>query len=208
MGTLTNRIDILRGVNLTVKEGESIAIVGTSGSGKTTLLSLLAGLDLPTQGEIILDGQILSKMNEDQRARCRLGRIGFVFQNFELLPHLTALENVMLPLELGGQAHVRHQASEFLENVGLKERLHHFPRQLSGGEQQRVAIARAYVTHPKVLFADEPTGCLDIKTGEKVIDLLFHLNNQMHTTLVFVTHDQNLAQRCERSLMLEEGQLV
>lgn len=203
--TLANVVDILKGVNLNVNEGEAIAILGVSGSGKTTLLSLLAGLDTPTKGEIVLDGHHLGTLSEDERARCRLGKVGFVFQNFDLLPHLNALENVMLPLELWGDDHPRKKATEILMKVGLENRLKHFPPQLSGGEQQRVAIARAYVTSPKVLFADEPTGCLDIHTGETVIDLLFELKKQFNTSLIFVTHDFQLAKRCDRSFLLQEG---
>lgn len=205
--TLENPIDILKGVNLKVNEAESVAIAGASGSGKTTLLSLLAGLDVISSGEIIVDGCSLNKLSENQRAKWRLGKVGFVFQNFELLPSLTALENVMLPLELCAKANAKQQAIEILTKVGLGHRLNHYPYQLSGGEQQRVAIARAYVIKPKILFADEPTGCLDTKTGDAVIALLFDLQQQLKTTLIFVTHDLNLAQKCHRVYVLEQGKL-
>lgn len=205
--TLAQKIEILKEINLSVAEGETLSIMGASGSGKTTLLSLLAGLDTPTKGTIMLDGHSLEKMNEDERAFCRLGRVGFIFQNFDLLPHFTALENVMLPLELCRQSNAKQRATDLLVKMGLENRLKHFPRQLSGGEQQRVAIARAFSTHPKILFADEPTGNLDIHTGEKIIDLLFDLNSQMNTTLIFVTHDEFLAKRCQRKCVLIEGTL-
>lgn len=201
-------IDILKGVDLVVNSGETLAIVGASGSGKTTLLSLLAGLDVPTQGEITLQGYRLSSLNEDERATIRLGHVGFVFQNFDLLPQLNALENVMLPLELAAVADARERATHILAELELQHRLKHYPRQLSGGEQQRVAIARAFVTKPQILFADEPTGCLDTKTGEKIIRLLFDLNAKNQTTLIFVTHDRDLASRCLRSVMLQDGKLV
>lgn len=201
-------IDILKGVDLVVNSGETLAIVGASGSGKTTLLSLLAGLDVPTQGEITLQGYRLSSLNEDERATIRLGHVGFVFQNFDLLPQLNALENVMLPLELAGIANARERATQILTELELNHRLKHYPRQLSGGEQQRVAIARAFVTKPQILFADEPTGCLDTKTGEKIIRLLFDLNEKNQTTLIFVTHDRELASRCQRSVMLQDGKLI
>lgn len=206
--TLASTIDILKGVNLLVNEGESIAIVGASGSGKTTLLSLLAGLDVATGGELIVDGQHLSHLSEDGRTKWRLGRIGFVFQNFELLPALTALENVMLPLELCGVADAKQRAIEILTKVDLKQRLTHFPHQLSGGEQQRVAIARAYAISPKILFADEPTGSLDVNTGNATINHLFNLKTQYKTTLIFVTHDNELVKRCERVFVLENGKLL
>ncbi len=205
--TLASPIDILKGVNLTVNEGESIAILGASGSGKTTLLSLLAGLDVASKGEMIVDGQNLSKLTEDKRTQWRLGRIGFVFQNFELLPALTALENVMLPLELCERPNAKQEAQSILTQVGLQNRLSHYPHQLSGGEQQRVAIARAYAISPKILFADEPTGSLDVKTGDAIITLLFTLQKQFKTTLIFVTHDFNLAKRCDRVFVLEAGKL-
>ncbi len=203
--TLESPIDILKGVDVEINEGESVAIVGASGSGKTTLLSLLAGLDVATKGDVFAQGQNLSKLSEDERATWRLGRVGFVFQNFELLPSLTALENVLLPMELSAKAQIREKALDILSKVGLAHRLSHYPAQLSGGEQQRVAIARAYGIEPKILFADEPTGCLDTKTGDAIIELLFELKNKLKTTLVFVTHDVNLAQKCNRVFMLENG---
>lgn len=201
-------IDILKGVDLVVNEGETLAILGASGSGKTTLLSLLAGLDVPTKGEIMLQGISLAHLTEDERAAVRLGRVGFVFQNFDLLPQLTAIENVMLPLELTAKPEARRIASNLLAELGLQNRVKHYPRQLSGGEQQRVAIARAFVTQPKVLFADEPTGCLDTQTGEKIMALLFDLNAKHHTTLIFVTHDPGLAARCQRRVLLVDGKLT
>lgn len=201
-------ISILKGVDLRVNEGETLSIIGASGSGKTTLLSLLAGLDLPTKGEIQLDGISLTSLSEDERAQCRLGRVGFIFQNFDLLPNFTALENVMLPLELMQVTNAAERAKKLLSEVGLADRIQHFPRQLSGGEQQRVAIARAYVTYPKILFADEPTGNLDIQTGEKIMSLLFDMNKKMNTTLIFVTHDKELSIRCEKRFVLEDGKLI
>jgi putative ABC transport system ATP-binding protein len=202
-------LQILRGVSLTIGAGESVAITGTSGSGKSTLLGLLAGLDLPTSGSVQLFGQKLDGLDEDQRAKLRLGRVGFVFQSFHLLENLTALENVMLPLELLPQvADPAARATEALAKVGLAERLSHFPTQLSGGEQQRVALARAFVTQPQILFADEPTGNLDRATGHEISDLLFALQEQSHTTLVLVTHDDTLAERCETHYRLEDGVLV
>lgn len=204
-------LTILDDVSLKISAGESVAIVGVSGSGKSTLLSLLAGLDLPTAGSVRLDGVVLNELDEDGRARVRAGRVGFVFQTFQLLPSLTALENVMLPMELsatGAANGIEPSACELLQRVGLARRIHHYPTQLSGGEQQRVAIARAFATAPKILFADEPTGNLDARTGHKVADLLFELNNEQNTTLVLVTHDEELGQRCERKLELEEGRLV
>jgi len=201
-------LDILSGVTLEIKTGESIAITGVSGSGKSTLLGLLAGLDAPTTGEVVLDGERLNDLDEDGRARARAGKVGFVFQNFQLLPGLTALENVMLPIELAGLPDPESGARDLLARVGLAERLTHYPRQLSGGEQQRVAIARAFATHPTILFADEPTGNLDTVTGTRVIDLLFELNRERHTTLVLVTHDEQLAPRCTRRLHLDAGRLV
>lgn len=204
----TQPIDILKGVDLIVNEGETLAILGASGSGKTTLLSLLAGLDVATAGEITLNGFALTQLSEDERAKIRLGRVGFVFQNFDLLAELSALENVMLPLELAAIPEARSKAIAILTELELGHRLKHYPRQLSGGEQQRVAIARAFVTQPQVLFADEPTGCLDTQTGEKIIDLLFELNAKNHTTLIFVTHDTGLAKRCQRSVLLKDGTLA
>jgi putative ABC transport system ATP-binding protein len=201
-------LTILRDVSFTVNAGEAAAIVGASGSGKSTLLSLLAGLDRPTEGEVVLDGVPLSTLDEDGRAKLRGARVGFVFQSFQLLPALTALENAMLPLELRGERRPEVAARDILQRVGLGERLDHYPRQLSGGEQQRVALARAFVTRPAVLFADEPTGNLDAATGDAVIDLLFELNRDAGTTLVLVTHDEHLATRCGRTLRLDHGRLV
>ena len=201
-------LTILHPLSLELNKGDSLAIVGASGSGKSTLLGLLAGLDLPSQGEVILAGRALSTLDEDQRARVRAEHVGFVFQSFQLLDSLNALENVMLPLELEGHADARQRARALLERVGLGHRLSHYPRQLSGGEQQRVAIARAFVAEPAVLFADEPTGNLDSHTGERICDLLFELNRERGATLVLVTHDARLAQRCNRQIRLEAGQLV
>lgn len=201
-------LDILSNVNLSVAAGETIAIVGKSGSGKSTLLSLLAGLDQATSGHVRIKGQDLSQMSEDGRAAVRKEHVGFVFQNFQLLPHLSALDNVMLPLELTGDVHAKTKAISWLEKVGLCERLDHQPNQLSGGEQQRVAIARAFACEPDVLFADEPTGNLDEHTGEKIEDLLFDLNAQLNTTLVLVTHDETLAKRCQRQVHLIDGKLI
>jgi len=203
-GTLT----ILDDVSLAVLAGESVAIVGASGAGKSTLLALLAGLDEPTRGEVWLDGLELSALDEDGRAAARAGRVGFVFQSFHLVPSLTALENVMLPLELAGRRDARAGAREVLNRVGLGPRTGHYPRQLSGGEQQRVAIARAFVTSPAVLFADEPTGNLDARTGARVIQLLFDVNAASGTTLVLVTHDRELAGRCGRVIEIDAGRLV
>jgi len=200
---------ILEGITLEINQGESVAIVGASGSGKTTLLSLLAGLDSPSEGTIVLGGdQDITMMSEAQRAKLRGEMVGFVFQTFQLLSSLTALENVMLPGELRSDPQAEDNAKKLLDRVGLGHRLQHFPRQLSGGEQQRVAIARAFASNPKILFADEPTGNLDAKTGAKIIDLLFDLNADFGTTLVLVTHDARLASRCERSILIEAGQLV
>jgi putative ABC transport system ATP-binding protein len=200
-------LTILTGVSLEISAGETVAIVGRSGSGKTTLLSLLAGLDLPTSGDVLLDGQSLTGLDEDARAGLRAGRVGFVFQSFQLLAGFTALENVMLPAELAGLKDAGERARAALERVGLGKRLHHYPHQLSGGEQQRVAIARAYSGNPKILFADEPTGNLDTTTGAQIIELLFELNRSEGTTLVLVTHDAQLAARCGRTLTLREGRL-
>ena len=201
-------LTILEGVGFSIAPGEAVAIVGASGSGKSTLLSLLAGLDIPSQGEVRLAGQALSTLDEDGRARLRGERVGFVFQAFQLLPSLTALENVMLPLELRGVRDAEQRARAILMRVGLGERLGHYPKQLSGGEQQRVALARAFVTQPEVLFADEPTGNLDTATGNAIIDLLFELNAQSGTTLVLVTHDDALAARCRRVLRIDAGRHV
>ncbi|MEK1942266.1 MAG: ABC transporter ATP-binding protein [Pseudomonas sp.] len=201
-------LTILHDLSLDLLRGDSLAIVGTSGSGKSTLLGLLAGLDLPSSGEITLAGNALSTLDEDQRARIRAEHVGFVFQSFQLLDSLNALENVMLPLELEGHRDARERARALLERVGLGKRLTHTPRQLSGGEQQRVAIARAFAADPAVLFADEPTGNLDTHTGEHISDLLFELNQERGTTLVLVTHDERLAQRCHRRIRLEAGHIV
>lgn len=203
-GTLT----IVEQVSLQVTRGESVAIVGASGAGKSTLLALLAGLDLPTRGQVLLDGQDLTVLDEDGRARLRAERVGFVFQSFHLVPALTALENVMLPLELAGRRDARDGALEALARVGLAGRVGHYPRQLSGGEQQRVAIARAFVVRPAVLFADEPTGNLDTTTGARIAELLFDLNARAGTTLVLVTHDRTLAARCGRLYVMEAGRLA
>ncbi len=204
----TDTLTILQGVNLEINRGESVAIVGRSGSGKTTLLGLLAGLDTPSEGTVELDGAVISQLSEDERAQLRSRRVGFVFQSFQLLPALTALENVMLPLELGGSDSPDGKARELLERVGLGDRLAHTPRQLSGGEQQRVAIARAFASEPAVLFADEPTGNLDNRTGKDVSDLLMALNKEQGTTLVMVTHDERLAARCGRQFSIEGGILT
>lgn len=201
-------LDILSGVNLEVSTGESIAIVGKSGSGKSTLLSLLAGLDGASTGHILIHGQDLSSMSEDGRAEIRNKHVGFVFQNFQLLPHLSALDNVMLPLELTGDEDAQSKAKSWLDKVGLADRLDHQPNQLSGGEQQRVAIARAFACEPDILFADEPTGNLDEQTGSKIEDLLFELNSELGTTLILVTHDEELAKKCQRQVHLEDGQLT
>jgi len=201
-------LTILDDVSFEVEPGASVAIVGASGSGKTTLLGLMAGLDRPTSGEVWLDGEGLSVLDEDARAALRQRLLGFVFQSFQLLPALTALENVMLPLELAGSADADARARTWLERVGLGRRGHHYPRQLSGGEQQRVSVARAFVTEPRVLFADEPTGNLDTATGERVIELLFELNHAFGTTLILVTHDERLAGRCARRLEISGGRLV
>lgn len=200
-------LTILEGIDLQVNSGETVALVGASGSGKSTLLGLLAGLDLPSQGDIEILGKSLGELDEEGRARLRAEQIGFVFQSFLLLPTMTALENVMLPAELRGERHCEPRARELLAAVGLGERLHHLPPRLSGGEQQRVAIARAFMTRPSLLLADEPTGNLDSKTGEKVIELLFELNRKHGTTLVVVTHDHQLAERCQRQLVMTAGRL-
>lgn len=202
------RLEILSQVSLQVQPGESFAIVGASGSGKTTLLGLLAGLDTPDDGSIALDGHALQQLDEEARADLRRRLVGFVFQSFHLLPALTAEENVMLPLELEGSSAARQRARDALDAVGLSSRRRHYPAQLSGGEQQRVAIARAFVHGPRVLFADEPTGNLDQRTGHHICDLLFALNRDHHTTLVLVTHDATLAARCDRRIELEEGRVV
>ncbi|WP_293029085.1 ABC transporter ATP-binding protein [Pandoraea sp.] len=205
----TGDLAILQDISLRVARGQSVAIVGASGSGKSTLLGLLAGLDLPTHGTVRLLGQSLRELDEEGRAALRRKQVGFVFQSFQLMPHLTALENVMLPLELLGDTHdVDARARQLLERVGLASRLSHYPKQLSGGEQQRVALARAFVTEPAILFADEPTGSLDTATGERVIDLMFAMNRASGATLVLVTHDPAIAQRCDRIFTLSGGRLV
>ncbi|MEO9656355.1 ABC transporter ATP-binding protein [Marinomonas sp.] len=204
----TGNLTLLKGINMEIKEGESVAIVGSSGSGKSTLLGLLAGLDVNTSGEIYLYDQLFSSLNEEQRALLRGQYVGFIFQSFHLLPSLQAIENVMLPAELKGDKQAKQQAKELLEKVGLGHRLDHYPNQLSGGEQQRVAIARAFASNPKILFADEPTGNLDEANGKTVIDLLFDLNHSNGTTLVMVTHDNDLAAMCDRQLVMSAGQLT
>ncbi len=201
-------LSILADLSLQLAKGDSLAIVGTSGSGKSTLLGLLAGLDLPSSGEVHLAGHALAALDEDQRARVRAEHVGFVFQSFQLLDSLNALENVMLPLELDGRRDARERATDLLGRVGLGERLHHYPRQLSGGEQQRVALARAFAAEPDVLFADEPTGNLDTHTGAHITELLFELNRERGTTLVLVTHDERLAKRCHRMIRLEGGRQI
>lgn len=200
-------LTIVRNVSLRIEAGETVALVGASGAGKSTLLAMLAGLDVPTSGQVWLDGQDLTQLDEDQRAALRADRVGFVFQAFHLVPSLTALENVMLPLELAGRRDAAQAARAMLARVGLGERVGHYPRQLSGGEQQRVALARASVTRPAVLFADEPTGNLDTATGESICQLLFELNRESGTTLVLVTHDPQLAARCQRRLTMVAGRM-
>ncbi|MFT5692453.1 MAG: putative ABC transport system ATP-binding protein [Oceanicoccus sp.] len=199
---------ILRAIDLNIKAGETVAIVGSSGSGKSTLLGLMAGLDTPSSGTIQLGNYNITDLDEDQRAKVRAELVGFVFQSFQLLPSLTALENVMLPAEINGVPNARGLAEKYLDRVGLTPRVKHYPRQLSGGEQQRVAIARAFASQPKILFADEPTGNLDTTTGAHVIDLLFDLNREEGATLILVTHEQRLAERCHRVITLESGQIV
>lgn len=206
--TLDGQLTILDGIDLEINVGESLAVVGASGSGKTTLIGILAGLDLPTSGEVHLAGHELTAMDEEERARVRGEHVGFVFQTFRLLASLTAVENVMLPAELRGDAGAETQARELLERVGLSNRATHYPRQLSGGEQQRVGIARAFASRPTVLFADEPTGNLDTRTGARVTELLFRLNAEFDTTLVLVTHDDRLADRCGRIVELDAGRIV
>jgi putative ABC transport system ATP-binding protein len=199
---------IVHDVSFDIAKGETVAITGASGAGKSTLLAMLAGLDLPTSGHLWLDGQDLTTLTEDGRARLRAQRVGFVFQSFHLIPSLTALENVLLPLELAQRGNAQGLAREVLERVGLAPRVDHYPRQLSGGEQQRVALARAFVIGPAVLFADEPTGNLDANTGQRIIELMFEMNRTARTTLVLVTHEQDLAQRCDRILHMHAGRLV
>jgi putative ABC transport system ATP-binding protein len=207
VSTSDGELQILRGIDLEIKSGEALAVVGASGSGKSTLLAVLAGLDLPSRGQVLLDGTDITAMDEDARALMRGRMVGFVFQSFHLLPGLTALENVMLPIEIRGDERADSLGREYLQRVGLAARLSHYPRQLSGGEQQRVAIARAFASSPRILFADEPTGNLDTGTGARVIDLLFALNSDSDTTLVLVTHDERLAARCSRRLRLEAGEI-
>jgi putative ABC transport system ATP-binding protein len=201
----TGTLEILRDVGFHLNRGETVAIVGASGSGKSTLLSIVAGLDTPTRGTVHIDGVDIFALDEDQRAALRAEKVGFVFQSFQLLGNLTALENVMLPLELAGRRDARDAARQMLQRVGLGERLGHYPKVLSGGEQQRVALARAFVVRPAVLLADEPTGSLDFATGEKIMALMFDLNREQRTTLVLVTHDRAIAQRCERCILIEAG---
>ena len=207
VSTADGDLDILRGIDFEIAAGTSAAIVGASGSGKSTLLGLLAGMDVASGGEIMLAGEQLGNLDEDQRARVRAEKVGFVFQSFQLLPALTARENVMLPLELSGRKDASDVANRLLGEVGLAGRLDHYPTTLSGGEQQRVAIARAFVSEPKILFADEPTGNLDTRTGERIIDLLFRLNAGAGTTLVLVTHDERLARRCDVRFAMDAGEL-
>ena len=204
----TGTLDILRDIHFSLAPRETVAIVGASGSGKSTLLSIIAGLDTPTRGTVRLDGQDLFAVSEDERAALRARKVGFVFQSFQLMGNLTALENVMLPLELAGRRDARAAATEMLKRVGLAERLGHYPKVLSGGEQQRVALARAFVMHPAVLLADEPTGSLDFATGEKIMELMFALNREQGTTLVMVTHDRAIAALCERRLTVEAGRIA
>ena len=204
----TCTLGILNDIDFSLLPKETAAIVGASGSGKSTLLSILAGLDTPTSGTVLLDGQDIFALNEDDRAALRAQKVGFVFQSFQLLGNLTALENVMLPMELLGLPQARQKATEMLERVGLSQRLKHYPKVMSGGEQQRVALARAFVMQPAVLLADEPTGSLDFATGEKVMELMFALNREQGTTLVLVTHDAAIAARCERKLTIEAGRLA
>jgi putative ABC transport system ATP-binding protein len=206
--TSEGQLTILKGIDLEIKESESVAIIGASGSGKTTLLSLLAGLDIPSSGDIFVGKHELTNMDEEQRAVVRGEMVGFVFQTFQLLASLTAIENVMLPSELKGDPDAFKKAHDLLERVGLGHRFNHYPRQLSGGEQQRVAIARAFASSAEILFADEPTGNLDTVTGAHIIDLIFELNEEFGTTLVLVTHDSRLADRCMRSIRIDSGELV
>lgn len=208
MSDSTGVLDILRDINLSFTAGETVAIVGAFGSGKSTLLSILAGLDTPSRGTVRLLGQDLFALSEDDRAAVRAQKMGFVFQSFQLLGNLTALENVMLPLELAGQRDARARASQMLERVGLGQRLNHYPRLMSGGEQQRVALARAFVVEPAVLLADEPTGSLDFATGQTIMELMFALNRERGTTLILVTHDREIAAQCDRSITIEAGRSV
>lgn len=208
VSTNEGELQILHPISFQVKPGESVAIVGASGSGKSTLLGLLAGLDEVSGGEILLDGQPLHNLDEEKRARLRGEKVGFIFQSFMLVQSLTALENIMLPAEIAGLSDAKARANKIIKQVGLEHRAHHFPNQLSGGEQQRVAIARAFITNPKILFADEPTGNLDSVNSQKVEDLLFALNKDSDTTLILVTHDDKLAKKCDRQLQMTAGELV
>ncbi len=208
VSTSEEHLPILKGINLEIKKSESVAIVGASGSGKTTLLSLLAGLDTPSCGQVFLGEYEITALDEEERANVRSELVGFVFQSFQLLASLSAIENVMLPSELKGDPSAEQQARNLLERVGLGHRISHYPRQLSGGEQQRVAIARAFASSVDILFADEPTGNLDTGTGQRIIDLIFDLNEEFGTTLVLVTHDQRLAGRCQRSIQMASGEIV
>jgi putative ABC transport system ATP-binding protein len=204
----TNLVEILRGIDLTIPEGQFAAIMGASGSGKSTLLGLLAGLDAPTEGEVILDGTPISRLNEDELAEIRGKKLGFVFQSYQLIPMLTALENVLLPFELNGSGSGRARATELLESVGLADRLDHYPVQLSGGEQQRVALARAFMLEPPIVLADEPTGNLDSQNGEHVLELLLRRHRESGTTLVMVTHDPQISERAERRIILRDGLMI
>jgi putative ABC transport system ATP-binding protein len=204
----TNLVEILRGIDLTIPEGQFAAIMGASGSGKSTLLGLLAGLDAPTEGEVVLDGTPISRLNEDELAEIRGKKLGFVFQSYQLIPMLTALENVLLPFELNGSGSGRSRATELLESVGLADRLDHYPVQLSGGEQQRVALARAFMLEPPIVLADEPTGNLDSQNGEHVLELLLRRHRESGTTLVMVTHDPQISERAERRIILRDGLVI
>lgn len=204
----TDTLAILQDIHFSIPENDTVAIIGASGSGKTTLLSLLAGLDTPTSGTVRLCGIDIFAMNEDERAMLRKKLLGFVFQSFQLLPHLTALENVMLPLELQGAPHADSRARSLLERVGLSSRIRHYPRYLSGGEQQRVALARAFITEPQLLFADEPTGNLDTKTGQDIIELMFAMHREHRMTLVLVTHDMEIAAKCHRVIEIRDGKMM
>jgi putative ABC transport system ATP-binding protein len=208
VATQEGELEILQPISLQVAAGESLAITGASGSGKSTLLGILAGLDIPSSGEVYLNSHCLTALDEEGRARVRAENVGFIFQSFQLLPGLTAVENVMLPLELRGDKQARKLATDFLQHVGLEKRLQHYPQQLSGGEQQRVAIARAFASQPKILFADEPTGNLDSNTGAKIIELLFELNRTQGATLILITHEQRLASLCQKNIELSAGSIV
>ncbi|RYY01508.1 MAG: ABC transporter ATP-binding protein [Gammaproteobacteria bacterium] len=208
VATQEGALEILQPISLSVATGESLAITGASGSGKSTLLGILAGLDIPSTGDVYLNGNCLTALDEEGRAKVRAENVGFIFQSFQLLPGLTAVENVMLPLELRGDKQARNLAIDFLKHVGLEKRLQHYPQQLSGGEQQRVAIARAFASQPKILFADEPTGNLDSTTGAKIIDLLFELNRTQGATLVLITHEQRLASLCQKNIELSAGSII